>query len=569
MPLSTLPRTVRTMNRLRAIVRALSQQGFGYLVDRLNLRRFAPLGGRFGAAEPVGAEAPLSLIGQRMVAVCQELGPTFVKLGQMLSTRPDVLPAPIINELRKLQDRVAPFDSAEAWKMIERDLGRPPSGLFRHIDPEPFGSGSMAQAYHALTQDDFQVVVKVKRPDIEQIIQLDMLILRRLAGLAERVMPELNAYHIGTIVDEFDRMVRRELDFINEAAATNRFYEAFRNDPHISIPRVRWDLTGSHVLTIERIEGATLEQVLADETGKYDRRAIARNLTDAFLKQYFELGMFHADPHPGNILIRRNSGVGLLDFGMIGQVDDEMAGHLAVALIASVKREVDVVIDVMADIGAIAPDTDRFQLRRGLRELLEKYYGLPLRRLDLQTIFFEITDLLRWNNVQLPRDFVLLGKSIVTATGVSLQLDPDLNLLEMIRPKIFGMARDRFSPSRMTHMLGMSAWHTLNILKNAPAQLRDMMRMLSRGQIEMKVRHENLDNLTREMDRSSNRLAFSIIIAAIVLGSSMLVSMEKAAQEAIFGGLINLRYLGFLGYFAAFVMGTGLLIAIMRSGKMS
>ncbi len=569
MPLSTLPQTVRTMNRLRAIVRALSQQGFGYLVDRLNLRRFAPLGGRFGAAEPVGAEAPPSLIGQRMVAVFLELGPTFVKLGQMLSTRPDILPAPIINELRRLQDRVTPFPSADAWKTIETDLGRPPAELFEQIDPEPFASGSIGQAYHAVTQDHKRIVVKVKRPDIEQTIQLDMHILRRLALLAERFMPELNVYHLGMIVDEFDRTIHRELDFVNEAAATNRFWEAFRDDRTVIIPRVRWELTGSHVLALEWIEGSTLQDVLTDTQGQFDRRAIARTLTDAFLKQYFELQMFHADPHPGNLLLRSDTQIGLVDFGLVGQVDDELAGQLAIALIAAVRKEVDVVIDVMADIGAIGPSTDRGQLRRGLRELLEKYYGLPLKRLDLQTIFVEVTDLLRRHDVQVPRDFVLLGKSIVTAAGVALQLDPDLNLLEVIQPKIYAMAMNRFGPAKVSRAVATGLWHTLNIFKNAPAQMRDVMRRVSRGQMVVKVVHENIDNLSREMDRSSNRLAFSIIIAALIMGSSMLVTMEKAAQEAIFGGLINLRYLGFLGYFAAFLMGLGLLIAIAKSGKMS
>ncbi len=568
MPLSTLPRTVRSMNRLRAIVRALSRHGFGYLVDRLNLRRFAPLVGRFGGAEPVGVEAPLSLVGQRMASVCQELGPTFVKLAQMLSTRPDVLPAPIINELRKLQDRVAPFDSGEARRLIEDDLGRPPAELFSHIDPEPFASGSIGQVYNAVTKDGDQVVVKVKRPDIEQIIQFDVHILRRLAELAERVMPELSVYRLGVIVDEFDRSIHREMDFINEAAATSRFYDAFRDDPNVQTPRVRWSLTGSRVLTVKRLEGATLEEVLADGDGRFDRTAIAKNLTDAFCKQYFELGMFHADPHPGNILIGNGSRVRLLDFGLVGQVDDELAGHLAIALMAAVRREVDFVIDVMADVGAIGPDTDRTLLRSGMRELLEKYYGLPLKRLDLQTIFIELTDLMRRHDVHLPRDFVLLGKSIVTAAGVSLQLDPDLNLLEVIRPKIFLMAKNRLGPTHLFRTVGIGLWHTLNIMKNAPRQVRDVMRRVSHGQLEIKIRHENIENLTRELDRSSNRLSFSIVIAALVLGSSMLISMEPGPQSTLMGWF-NLRYLGLMGYFVAFLMGLGLLIAIARSGRLS
>lgn len=567
MPLSTLPRTVRTINRLRAIARALSQQGFGYLVDRLNLRAYAPLRGRIARPEPLGAEVPLSRIGQRIATVCEELGPTFVKLGQMLSTRPDVLPAPIINELRKLQDRVEPFDSAEARRIIEQDLGRPLSELFASFDAEPSGSGSIAQVYRAVTPDQQPVVVKVKRPDIEQVIQLDMHILRRLAELAERVMPELGVYRLGMIVDEFDRSIRRELDFINEASATSRFYEAFRDDPNVQTPRVRWSLTASRVLTVQEIKGVTLEEVLADRQGHYDRPAIAKNITAAFLRQYFELLMFHADPHPGNILISRESRVGLLDFGLVGQLDDELASHLAVALIASVNREVEVVIDVLADLGAIGPDTARRQLRAELRELLDKYYGLPLARLDLQTIFIEVTDLARRHDVQLPRDLVLLGKSIVTAAGVSLQLDPGLNLLEEVKPRLYTLAKNRFGPTRLLHSVGIGLWHTINIFKNAPFQIRDAMRRMSRGEFEVRVRHENLDNLTREMDRSSNRLSFSIVTAALILGSSMLIGM-RGAEQVLFGWL-QLRYLGFFGFFVAFLMGLWLLIAIMRSGRLS
>ncbi len=569
MPLSTLPQTVRSMTRLRTIVGALSQHGFGYMVDRLNLRRFAPLRGRLrGASRQVGLEAPLSQIGQRMVSLFEELGPTFVKLGQMLSTRPDITPAPILNELRKLQDRVEPFDSADAWRIIEFDLGAPPDELFQQIDPTPFASGSIAQVYNATTSEGDEVVVKVKRPDIEHIIQLDVHILRRLAQLAERLMPELAIYKLGMVVDEFERTVRREVDFINEAAATERFYEAFRDDPNVYTPRVRWTLTGSQVLTLRRIRGATIDEVLADGDGRYDRTALATTLTNAFLRQYFELGMFHADPHPGNLLVSAPARLGLLDFGLIGQVDDELAGHLVVALMAAVRREVDVVIDVLADIGAIGPDTDRNQLRSGLRELLEKYYGMPLKRLDLQTIFIEITDLMRRHDVSLPRDFVLLGKSIVTATGISLQLDPNLNLLEIIRPKIKELARKRFGPSHFMRSLGMGAWHTVNILRYAPGQLRDIMRRISRGQVEVKVRHENLDNLTRELDRSSNRMSFSIVTGSVILGSSILISIEPGNDTAILGWL-SLRLLGVIGYFIAFLMGLGLLWAVMRSGRLS
>lgn len=566
MSIVSFPQTVRGIQRLRAIAVVLSRHGFGHIVDRLNLRRYVPLSGWLWRRPADEFEPdPVISLGRRIVRVCEELGPTYIKLGQMASSRPDLFPAAIVSALTRLQDRVEPFEFSDVRKTVETDLGQPLDSLFSHFEQKPFASGSIAQVHRATTRDGRDVVVKVKRPGIDAVVQLDMHVLRWIADLSETHVPELRVYRPRIVVDEFAQTMGRELDFVFEGSATHRFAQAFIDNPRVHIPRVHWDLTATNVLTLQHMTGTPFRDVLSDEKGLIDRRALGRELAECFLKQFFELDLFHADPHPGNLLIFPPAEIGLIDFGMVGQVDNELSGQLVVALVAALRREVDIVIDVLADLAAIGPETDRTQLRRNLRELLEKYYGQPLKRLELGKIFYEITDLMRRHDVTLPRDFVMLGKSLVTVAGCALQLDPELNLLELIQPRISKMINDRIAPRRLAREFLTGSWHMLNILRDAPRQLRDWIRRINRGQVQINIRHQNLDHLASEIDRSSNRMAFSIFLAATIVGSSMLVQVPPA--ETVFG--LPIRYFGLAGFFASFVMGAGLLIAILRSGKLS
>jgi ubiquinone biosynthesis protein len=367
------------------------------------------------------------------------------------------------------------------------------------------------------------------------------------------------------LVDEFAQTIRNELDFVNEASATSRFHDAFKDDPNIRTPLVRWDLTGTSVLTLEYMSGVRLRDALDGRGGECDRRALARNLSECFLRQFFELGLFHADPHPGNMLIRPPSQLTLFDFGMVGQISDELIGRLVVGIVAAVKRETEVLVDVLADLGALGRKTDRSALGRNLDELLQKYYGLPLRRFDMSTILRELIETSRRNDVTLPRDFILVFRSLATVSGVALQLDPELNLVGLIQPRLSQLVRDRLSARRLLRVAGMSAWHIASILRDAPRLVRDLLRGIGRGEFQVNVRHENLDYLASELDRSSNRIALSVLAASTMIGSSMLLSMEAAHK--ILG--IPIRYLGFVGYALTFIMATWLVIAILRSGKMS
>lgn len=562
-----LPRTVRSIRRVQQIARVLTRHGFGHVVDRLHLRRYVPIP-RLARSATAG-DAELATLGKRLARAFEELGPTFIKLGQLISTRPDVIPPDIVEAMVHLQDQVPPFDTAIARQIIAADLGQPVDSCFEQFDEAPFASGSIAQVYRAVTRPKAgrpgrKVVVKVRRPDIEYSVRLDMMILRWLADLAERLVPEWAVYQPATVVAEFERTILREMDFINEAATITRFAEAYGYDPNFRVPEVHWDLTGPAVITLEELPGTSVQVLVLRPDPLVNRKALAERLALAFFRQYFEMGMFHADPHPGNLLITSPANVGLIDFGLTGQVDDDMLGYLVVGLWGAFRREADVIVEALAEMNALSDETDRRQLRRGFLELIDKYYGLPLHRFHPQTLFYEITTLLRQQHVFLPREFVLLGKSLVTVGGICLQLDPDLDLLGLVGPRLRGIAARRLTPRRLARVTTISGWHLANLFKSLPGQLRDATRRLARGKWQVNIRHQNLDHLAQEIDRSSNRLSFAVIIAAIIIGSSWIISTENTNQFLN----ISLPIFGIVGYFVAGILGMGLAISIWRSGKL-
>lgn len=559
-----ITRSVRSLSRVQQIARVLTQHGFGHVVERLNLRRYVTLPRLHRRVELAPLDTAASAIGRRLVLVCNELGPTFVKLGQMLTTRPDMIPEETLRELRSLQDQVDPFDTAEARRIVEQELGAPVGECYAHMEDAPFASGSIGQVYRASTHDGVDVVVKVKRPDIDQIVRLDLHILSWLAEAAERLVPELEPVHPVQLVEEFGDALRREMDFISEASSTARIHDAFSGEAGVHIPEVRWDLCGPRVLTLEAIKGQNLDTVMASQDPRVDRGTLAKRLADVYLKQFFEVGVFHADPHPGNILVTPPATIGLVDFGQVGVLSDELATQFLVLILAAINREPDLIVDVLDDLEALGPQTQRTQLSRGVRMLLDKYHGLPLKRLDLRVVFGEASELMRQHDVTLPRNLVILIKALTTVTGVGMRLDPELDLVALLKPRMKRMVADRLAPARLMKWAGIAAWQGLGVIRWAPQQLKSVLRHLARGQWQFNVRHENLDRLTSELDRSSNRLAFSVVIAALIVGSSVVVSTQGTAE--VFG--ISLRSLGAFGYVVAGFLGLALVWAIFRSGRL-
>ncbi|MBK8269247.1 MAG: AarF/ABC1/UbiB kinase family protein [Planctomycetes bacterium] len=568
MSIATLPRTVRTFARLRVIAQALTKHGFGHFVGRLQLGGYLPTANLFRSKkkqEEFEEIDPMVDIGNRLVKVCEELGPTFIKLGQIASTRADLLPAQVLAALEKLQADCKPFPSEQSKIIFERDTGTSVHEAFSSFEDRPFASGSIGQVHKAVTIDGQKVVVKIKRPGIDETIRLDVYVMKFLAEQAEHFFSELRPFRPILLVDEFTQTLERELDFVNEASATARFFEIFKEDPGVSTPMVRWDLTGPNTLTLEYMEGLSFREAMQDGGPVIDRKALAHRMGECFVKQFFDTGLFHADPHPGNLRIRPSDGFVLIDFGMVGQISEDMIDKLVIGIVAAVRKDVEIVVDILAEVDALGPQTDRVALSRDLRLYLDKYYGLPLHRLDMATIFRELLETVRRNDVTLPRDFVALFKSLTIISGVILQFDPDFNLIELLKPKLSTMLRERFSAKRLLRFAGMTSWHIGGILRDGPRLMRDMLRGIGRGRFQVNIRHENLDHLASELDRSSNRLALSVIMGATIMGGSMLLSMESAVK--IFG--FEIRYLGFVAYALASFIAVWLVVAILRSGKLS
>lgn len=566
MTLLQLTRSVRSLRRLRQMAQVLTQHGFGHIVSQLGLARYVPVWMLGRQVTRQGAEEGASAIARRLVEVCVELGPTYVKFGQMMSTRSDLLPPDFVRELGALQDEVPPFDTETARAIISEELGRPAESCFAWIDDHPLASGSIGQVYRARSTGGADLVVKVRRPGIEQTITLDIQVLKWLAQSLEAIVPEVRIYRPQALVAELEHTILRELDYVNEASSTARFAEAFADHEGVKIPRVYWELTGPRVLALEALRGTNVERLCAD-TGSgvaINRSLVARRLTECYLRQVFELGVFHADPHPGNILVDPPGMVGLIDFGQVGSISDELMTQLVVMVYAAVGREVDVVVDSLRDLGALGPRTDREGLTRALRGLLDKYYGLPLKRLQLNVLLNEFTDVIRRHDVVIPREAFTLIKAVAMVASVAGRLDPDLDMLSLLQDSLRKTLRQRLSPARLTRDAGVWGWHLISIARSAPGQIRDIMRSIATGGWRMHVEHENLDRITRELDRSSNRLAFSIVIAAIIVGSSVVVSAGSELQILH----IRVQHLGVVGYVVAGILGLGLSWAIYRSGRL-
>ncbi len=560
----TITRSVQHLQRLQHIARVLTQQGFGHIVDQLDLGRFVPIWLR---RKPRAGEdgAPAVGVGRRLRRVANELGPLFVKLGQMMATRPDILPRDILDELRRLEDSADSFDPSIASQIIVDDLRIPLPEAYATFDEKPIACGSIGQVHRATLRDGRSVVIKVRRPHIEKELRSDLQLLTWLAEALDRWVPEAAAYHPTTIVEEFERTLLRELDYLHEAATTSRLREAFSDDDQIRIPEVIWSHTTANVLTLEAIPGENLRAALASDGHRLNRKELAARLADMYLRQFFEVGTFHADPHPGNILVQAPARVGLIDFGQVGTISDAMAGHLLILLFGMVNRDMDIIADALSEMGAFGAKTDRAQLMRDLHSLVDKYYGQPVGRLNMSTIFGEGAETIRRHDVAVPRDVILMLKSLTTVWGVALQLDPELDAVAMVKPRLAALVRSRFEPRRVLRMGGLTLWHVVSFLRSGPQQLRNVLQQVASGQWQLNVRHDNLEPLGRDLDRSSNRLAFSIVIAGLVVGSSVVVSADP--QVELVG--IRLQTFGIVGYLLAGVLGLGLLWAIFRSGRLS
>lgn len=555
-------RNIRSIRRYRTILGILIKYGFGHVVEQLNINYYVELGRRFVTLGKAPREIERLSVPERLRLAMEELGPSFVKLGQIISTRPDLIPREYTDEFRKLQDDVPPEKFEAIQDVIKKEFGLTPDELFATFDPEPLAAASIAQVHRATLESGEEVVVKIRRPKIEVVLETDLDILTGLAYLVENhIETEMIADPLA-IVREFRRVINRELDFSREGHTIDRFRENFREDKTFSVPNVYWKFTGHTVLTMDYLEGVKVSEIKQLETAGYDPSVIAKRGADVFLKQVLEYGLFHGDPHPGNVFILPENRIAMLDFGMVGHLDDTLKYQLVDLLVSLTERDVDHIMHQLLFSGEIADETDRRQLKRELSEFIDENYEIPLRMLKAGRLLTEFVEILQRHRIKFPPDLILLGKALVTMEGIGRQLDPEFNMIAHLKPFVERMLRERMAPGNVTKEAIRTSHSYFKLFRTLPGDIKEFINRINRNRFKVTLEHKGLDKLISDLDRSSNRISFSMLVGSIIIGSSLVILTDKGPQ------LFGFPVLGLLGYSIAGILGLWLAIGILRSGRL-
>jgi len=545
--LGIVSKTYRHVNRYRQILGVLFTYGYGDLVDRLNVDQYIEIGMQLISRKRSGKAAKLNRA-ERIRIALEDLGPTFVKLGQILSTRPDIIPPDVIKELEKLQDDVPPFPFIEAKETIERELGKPVEEVFASIDQKPLAAASIGQVHRARLKSGDEVIVKVRRPGIGAEIEVDLEILLHLAMLAESHIDEMAIYRPTKIVEEFSRTLENEIDYTVEALYAERFGRQFLDSHAIYVPRVMSDLSTTCVLVMEYVDGIKVSEIsVLDEKG-YDRRIIAETGADLLLQQVFDYGFFHADPHPGNLCILPGNVICFLDFGMMGTVDRRSREDLADMVYAIVKRDEEKATNALLAIVEIDGEPDRHVLEVDVANLMEMYAYKPLREIRIEKVLRHMLDIISRHRLRLPFDKFLMMKALATMEGLGLRLDPDFDMTARAAPFIKRIKLERLSPKRIIDEVVTMGSDVIRLVRATPDEMRDIMKQIKQGRIRLVLDHQGLDILKAALDSTGYRISLSLVAGALIIGSSLIISAEKGIS--LFGisafGLAGLVLAGLL-----------------------
>ncbi len=553
----TFTHPYRHLKRYREIGRVLVAHGFGEFLDQMQLLPILDVPRRLlrrGSRPPLGAPVRLRL-------ALEELGPTFIKFGQILSTRPDVLPPEFVEELSKLQDAVPPAPSSLIQQLIQEELGSPPEAIFASFDTSPLAAASLAQVHPATLADGTEVVVKVQRPDIRPQIETDLEILMDLARLAQRHTPLGQIYDLEDIAEDFAYTLRNELDYRREGRNADRFRRNFQEEPHLYIPRVYWEYTTERVLVLERIRGIKIDDIQALREAGYDTREIALHSARIVIKEVLEDGFFHADPHPGNFVVMPGHVIGAMDFGMVGELDQWLREELVRLYIVSVQMDTEGVVDQLIRMGAAAATVDRQRLRRDMGRLLRKYRGMTLKEIRATEVVRDVMPIAFRHRLRFPTDLWLLGKTLSMMEGVGLQLDPDFDMFAVSEPYVRRFVRQLYSPVAVSRRVALSARHWNDLGRDLPRHAYRILSQAAEGRARVILHVERDNPLLAQLNRVINRLIVGVITAAFIVALALLFPLLSFAWP---WPLVT--WLTLFGFGAASFLGLWLMISIWRSG---
>ena len=538
---------MRDISRMREIITVMTKYGLGGFLQRIKLS--------YGSADESASGSRYMSTPRRFRMAFEELGPTFVKLGQILSTRVDIFDAEWIEEFEKLQSNVAPIPVASIDELIESYLGRPMGEVFRSFDSVPVGSASIAQVHKAVLSDGETVAVKIKRPDIEPVIQADLRILTHLAGLIESEIPEVRRYQPVQMVQYFACSLAKETDLSVELRYMQRFGQTFDSDPFVRIPRVYPDISNRQILVQEHIGDTLLKDIRIETLDAPMRTQLAARITDTLFTMILQQGFFHADPHPGNIFIGSDGRITLIDFGLVGHLSSTRRREI-VDLINALTRKDQFTMQYVLSNWAQGDLPDENLLGADVLEMLLNYEHTPVRDLRISQVINDITQIMRNHGLTLPGDLVMLFKTLITLEGVAKRLDGQTELLERAKPIVADAFKERSSPE---HILRKGRMHLQTLLQAAdelPQNLFRLSRRLQKGQMGITLDFKRFDQISHQIDRAANRLTMGIVTAALIIGSSIVMSIETGP-----------KFIGFIGYLLAFANSLWIIWSIWRSGK--
>ncbi|MCX6843091.1 MAG: AarF/ABC1/UbiB kinase family protein [candidate division WOR-3 bacterium] len=542
----------RQLNRARHIGAVLIRYGFAELAAKFGLERRLKLGHKAWSDVAALTEP------ERLVKAFEELGPTFIKLGQMLSTRPDIMPPDYLKALAKLQDSVPgiPYDTVE--RVIGAETCRLPGDVFAEFDREPLAAASLSQVHRAKLATGEEVAVKVQRPGIATMVEGDLAILASVARFIERHQPDLAAYDPVGLVNEFGRGLGLELDFVHEGQNADICRRNFAADESVVIPKIYWDYTTRRLLVLDLLTGVKPTDAAGLERAGVDRHKLGQSGSSVYMKMIFKHGFFQPDPHPGNLIVMSGGRLGVIDFGMFSRIDTDTRDLLVDMLLAAYQQDSNRLTRFVLKVGSKTGRVDEVLLRADIQDLLDRYYGANLRELSLGRMLRELVAVSHRHRIAIPAGLAMLARGLATVEGLGLLIDPQFNFVEEMKPFLERLAWRRFGPLGWFKDIRRSAADIESLARDLPADLRQISDWLKKGEVKLQIDHEELRQIARSLSHSNNQLAAAIVLAAIIIGASLLVVAAPTALRAL------VPVIGVVAFVAAGVIGVYLFLAVLR-----
>ncbi|EKD68692.1 MAG: hypothetical protein ACD_47C00482G0002 [uncultured bacterium] len=549
--------------RYKEIANVLIKHGLGFVIEKIGIFRLLNIRSKFSRILST-AENPhkIGTLAQRIKSALEELGPTFIKFGQLLSLRPDMLPEALITELSKLQDEVEPFPFETVISTIESEYQKPYGEIFSEITPEPIGSASIAQVHKAILLCGDKVIIKVRRPDIEKTIESDIEILFNFAKMLANRFPEIRLYEPVRMVGEFARHIRREIDFGIEAQNCERFHKNFAETPTVHIPLVYQQYTTERLLVLEYMSGIKADRVEELKALGFDLKTIAHNGASAFFKMILIDGLFHGDPHPGNVFIRYDGTIAFIDFGITGKLTEEHQTRVVNMFLGLMTKDSDKILKNLLVMGVMPDNIDIGLLRYEIDEFIDDYYGRPLKNIELGKLMLQTIKIAVRHKIRVPAEYSLLCKATMEIESIGRTLDPDFEANKIAGPFITEITKKLLWPQNFTKFFINFAEDIKEFITESPRSFNSIIKKVEKGKLAIEFHHIGLEELIDKLDSVSSRISVSLIISAIIVASGFIVMTGRGPM------VYGIPTLGLVGFITAGVLGIMLIISVFRSGRL-